>query len=311
MIGMDADLAKALAQSMGLTADVKNVGFGAIIPGLAANRYDLGMSSFTITKEREQAVDFVSYAIRRVRPCTSRPPVARTSGHWPTSAATASESSRHDSGAGCQGAGQEVQGRGQVRRDDQRVPGPERREPVGLERPGRGGHGRLTRCGLHRRPVERPVQADRHPFGTAALRNRDAEGQWAGQAVTRRRQGADGGWDLQEGPHVLGPRRTRQRTAVRARSRIRSSTQRTYRPARPRDDPARRAGAVAGGGGTSESGRPPEEIQAVPVRHPGRWIAAGIVALVAARCVGRHEPALPVGRGRRLPLRRPGPPRPA
>ena len=62
VIGMDADLAKALAQSMGLTADVKNVNFGAIIPGLAANRYDLGMSSFTVTKEREKAVDFVSYA---------------------------------------------------------------------------------------------------------------------------------------------------------------------------------------------------------------------------------------------------------
>src|SRR5947208_4682991 len=60
--GMDADLAKALAQAMGLTADVKNVTFDSIIPGLAANKYDLGMSSFTITKEREKTVDFVSYA---------------------------------------------------------------------------------------------------------------------------------------------------------------------------------------------------------------------------------------------------------
>jgi polar amino acid transport system substrate-binding protein len=62
ILGMDADLAKALAQVMGLTADVKNVTFDAIIPGLAANKYDLGMSSFTITKEREKTVDFVSYA---------------------------------------------------------------------------------------------------------------------------------------------------------------------------------------------------------------------------------------------------------
>jgi polar amino acid transport system substrate-binding protein len=60
--GMDADLATALAQAMGLTADVKNVTFDSIIPGLAANKYDLGMSSFTITKEREKTVDFVSYA---------------------------------------------------------------------------------------------------------------------------------------------------------------------------------------------------------------------------------------------------------
>jgi polar amino acid transport system substrate-binding protein len=62
ILGMDADLAKALGQAMGLTPDVKNVTFDAIIPGLAANKYDLGMSSFTITKEREKTVDFVSYA---------------------------------------------------------------------------------------------------------------------------------------------------------------------------------------------------------------------------------------------------------
>jgi polar amino acid transport system substrate-binding protein len=62
IIGMDADLAKALAQAMGLSADVKNVTFDSILPGLAAKKYDLGMSSFTITKEREKTVDFVSYA---------------------------------------------------------------------------------------------------------------------------------------------------------------------------------------------------------------------------------------------------------
>jgi polar amino acid transport system substrate-binding protein len=62
VIGMDADLAKALAQAMGLQAEVKNVTFDSIIPGLAANKYDLGMSSFTVTKEREKTVDFVSYA---------------------------------------------------------------------------------------------------------------------------------------------------------------------------------------------------------------------------------------------------------
>jgi polar amino acid transport system permease protein len=30
---------------------------------------------------------------------------------------------------------------------------------------------------------------------------------------------------------------------------------------------------------------PPEEIQAVPVRHPGRWIAAAVVALIAASLI--------------------------
>lgn len=61
VVGMDADLAEALAESLGLKARVVNAGFDAIIPGLAAHKYDLGMSSFTDTKEREQTVDFVTY----------------------------------------------------------------------------------------------------------------------------------------------------------------------------------------------------------------------------------------------------------
>lgn len=62
VIGMDPDLAKALGQVMGLKVSVKNAPFDSILPGLAGHRYDLGMSSFTITKEREKTVDFVSYA---------------------------------------------------------------------------------------------------------------------------------------------------------------------------------------------------------------------------------------------------------
>ena len=62
VIGADADISKALGQIMGLEANVQNVPFDSIIPGLAANKYDLGISSFTDTKEREATVDFVTYA---------------------------------------------------------------------------------------------------------------------------------------------------------------------------------------------------------------------------------------------------------
>jgi polar amino acid transport system substrate-binding protein len=61
IIGMDADLVTALAEVMGLKATLTNANFEAIIPGLAAGRYDLGASSFTDTKEREKTVDFVDY----------------------------------------------------------------------------------------------------------------------------------------------------------------------------------------------------------------------------------------------------------
>jgi polar amino acid transport system substrate-binding protein len=61
IIGMDVDLSKAIAQTLGTTADVKNVSFDAILTGLQAGKYDLGVSSFTDTKEREQTVDMVTY----------------------------------------------------------------------------------------------------------------------------------------------------------------------------------------------------------------------------------------------------------
>jgi polar amino acid transport system substrate-binding protein len=59
--GMDADLAQAIGKTLGLRVKVQNAGFDGIIPGLAAGKYDLGMSSFTDTKEREATVDFVTY----------------------------------------------------------------------------------------------------------------------------------------------------------------------------------------------------------------------------------------------------------
>ena len=58
--GMDVDLAKALGEVLGVKVNVENATFDDIIPGLGT-RYDLGMSSFTDTQDREQTVDFVTY----------------------------------------------------------------------------------------------------------------------------------------------------------------------------------------------------------------------------------------------------------
>jgi polar amino acid transport system substrate-binding protein len=63
VIGMDADLSKALAKVMGLKAKLVNATFDTIIPGLAAGKYDMGASSFSDNKEREKTVDFVDYFI--------------------------------------------------------------------------------------------------------------------------------------------------------------------------------------------------------------------------------------------------------
>src|SRR5438552_3133687 len=61
IVGMDADLAKAIGSQLGLKANLQKATFDSIIPGLAAHKYDLGMSSFTDTKEREKTVNFVTY----------------------------------------------------------------------------------------------------------------------------------------------------------------------------------------------------------------------------------------------------------
>ena len=58
-VGFDVDIAKALAQVFGLEADPETANFDSIIPSIGT-KYDIGISSFTITPERMEAVDFVS-----------------------------------------------------------------------------------------------------------------------------------------------------------------------------------------------------------------------------------------------------------
>jgi len=61
IIGMDADLANAITQVLGLKAHLVNATFDTIIPGLQSGKYDLGDSSFTDTLARQKVVDFVDY----------------------------------------------------------------------------------------------------------------------------------------------------------------------------------------------------------------------------------------------------------
>ncbi|MEU1419010.1 ABC transporter substrate-binding protein [Kitasatospora sp. NPDC005751] len=59
--GMDVDLITAVAARLGLKVDVQDSGFTAIIPGIQSNKFQIGMSSLTDNKEREQTVDMVTY----------------------------------------------------------------------------------------------------------------------------------------------------------------------------------------------------------------------------------------------------------
>ena len=61
IVGMDADLATAITQVLGLKAKLVNATFDTIIPGIQSGKYDMGASSFTDTIARQKVVDFVDY----------------------------------------------------------------------------------------------------------------------------------------------------------------------------------------------------------------------------------------------------------
>jgi polar amino acid transport system substrate-binding protein len=58
--GMDVDMGKAIGEVLCVKVNFVNAKFDDIIPGLGT-RFDLGISSFTDTQERQQTVDFVTY----------------------------------------------------------------------------------------------------------------------------------------------------------------------------------------------------------------------------------------------------------
>ena len=61
IIGFDVDLMNAIASTLGLTAEYREADFAKIIPSIQGGTFNVGMSSFTDTKEREATVDFVTY----------------------------------------------------------------------------------------------------------------------------------------------------------------------------------------------------------------------------------------------------------
>jgi polar amino acid transport system substrate-binding protein len=61
IVGFDVDLMNAIAATLGLTPEYREADFSKIIPSIQGGTFNVGMSSFTDTKEREASVDFVTY----------------------------------------------------------------------------------------------------------------------------------------------------------------------------------------------------------------------------------------------------------
>lgn len=60
-VGVDIDIANALAAELGVTAKFNAAGFDTLLPALDAKRYDVIMSAMTANAERKKTVDFVEY----------------------------------------------------------------------------------------------------------------------------------------------------------------------------------------------------------------------------------------------------------
>ena len=63
IVGIDVDIANAIAKKLGKKLKIEDVSFDSIIAGVQNDKYDFGMAGMTVTDERKKNVDFTeSYA---------------------------------------------------------------------------------------------------------------------------------------------------------------------------------------------------------------------------------------------------------
>ncbi len=63
IVGIDAEIAEAIAKKLGLTLEIKDMNFDTIITAVNAGDADVGIAGMTVTPDRQLEVDFsISYA---------------------------------------------------------------------------------------------------------------------------------------------------------------------------------------------------------------------------------------------------------
>ena len=58
IVGIDAEIADAIAEKLGMTLEIQDTEFGSIITGVQTGKYDIGMAGMTVTEERKLTVNF-------------------------------------------------------------------------------------------------------------------------------------------------------------------------------------------------------------------------------------------------------------
>jgi polar amino acid transport system substrate-binding protein len=61
MTGTNPDVARLIGEALGVRVEIQVANFDSIIPGMAAGRYDMTVSSMTPTAKRMEVLDFVDY----------------------------------------------------------------------------------------------------------------------------------------------------------------------------------------------------------------------------------------------------------
>ncbi len=58
IVGIDAEIAQAIATKLGKELKIENVDFDSLIPGVQTGKYDFVMAGMTVTEDRQEQVDF-------------------------------------------------------------------------------------------------------------------------------------------------------------------------------------------------------------------------------------------------------------
>ena len=58
IVGIDVDIAQAIADELGMTLEIEDVAFDSIIPEIVSGKADMALAGMTVTEDRKASVDF-------------------------------------------------------------------------------------------------------------------------------------------------------------------------------------------------------------------------------------------------------------
>lgn len=58
IVGIDAEIAEAIADELDMTLEIEDIEFGSIVAGVQSGKYDIGAAGMTVTDERKESVNF-------------------------------------------------------------------------------------------------------------------------------------------------------------------------------------------------------------------------------------------------------------